>query len=312
MGSRSNGGGRPAVKVGLSLAAVVAAVPVAILLLGFLATRGDEGSQRTLGEGVGSANGLSTSSTTSARSADPPEVAIIGDSTALHIAFGFGGWTQSTGRARSEGDVIELGCGLLPSDLFTRFRYDGEANSPPACATQEARRAESIRSTDPDVAVVLVGPWEVADWYDDELERWRHIGQADLDEIVKDRIRLMVETLSAEGAVVYWLTSPRIQLGMREGVPPAFDRPASNPLRMQRLNTLVASVAVEYPNVVEILDLAGYLRTTPGGEMDAEVRPDGVHFTWDSANHVAAGWLGPEILRRYHGDTQRQVAPATG
>lgn len=252
-------------------------------------------------DSAGVAAATTTSATVPERAPGPPEIAVIGDSTALHLTFGLGGWIQETGLARAEGDVIELGCGLLPAELFTRFRYLGEASSPAACATNEGRRAASMRAADPDVAVVLVGPWEVADWYDDDLDRWRHVGQPDMDEILRERIRLMIDTLSSEGAVVYWLTSPRIQVGMRDGVPPAAARPVSNPLRIQRLNTLVAEVAAEYPDVVEILDLAAYLRTTPGGEMDPSLRPDGVHFTWDAAYEVASDWLGPEILRRYAG-----------
>ncbi len=238
--------------------------------------------------------------------AGTPEVSIYGDSTALRLALGFGGWIQSTGLADSEGGITELGCGVLPGALFTHFRYDGEADSPDVCAQADQEWRDNISATDPDIAVVLVGPWEVADWYDDASGEWRHVGQPDFDEIVLGRIRNAVDILSAGGARVFWLTSPRIELGMQDGVPPTYQRPASNPLRMQRFNTLVAQVAAERPDTVELVDYAGYLRTQPGGELDPALRPDGIHLTWESAFQVCDDWLGPEILRRWAVD-----APST-
>ena len=231
--------------------------------------------------------------------AGQPEIAIYGDSTALRIGLGFGGWVQATGLARGEGGYTELGCGLMPSDLFTHFRYDGEADAPDVCPQVDGIWADDIAATDPDIAVVMVGPWEVADWYDDERDEWRHVGEPDFDELLLERINTAVDILSAGGAEVYWLTSPRIVVGMQDGVAPTYQRPASNPLRMARFNALVAQVAAERPDDLEVIDLAGYLRTTPGGELDPALRPDGIHFTWDAATQVSSDWLGPEILRRY-------------
>jgi len=231
-----------------------------------------------------------------------PEIALYGDSTALRLALGFGGWVQASGLARGEGGVSELGCGVMPDAHFDHFRYDGEADSPETCATFDDIWAQDIAITDPDIAVVLVGPWEVADWRDPDTGDWVHIGQPDFDELVRQEIHEAVDILSAGGAEVYWLTSPRIRIGTVDGAPPAFDRPASNPLRMARFNTLVAEVAAERPDDVTVIDLAGYLRSTPGGEMDPALRPDGIHLTWDSATAVSNDWLGPAILRQYLAD----------
>jgi len=231
--------------------------------------------------------------------AGTPEIAIYGDSTALRLGLGFGGWVQATGLATGEGGVTELGCGLMPADLFTHFRYDGEADAPDLCPGVDQRWADDIAATDPDIAVVVVGPWEVADWEDPDTGGWRHVGEPEFDALLVDRMRTAVDLLSAGGAKVYWIASPRITLGMADGAPPTFDRPASNPLRMARFNTLMAQVAAERPDVVEVIDLPGYLRTTPGGELDPALRPDGIHFTWDAATQVSSDWLGPEILRRY-------------
>jgi hypothetical protein len=44
-----------------------------------------------------------------------------------------------------------------------------------------------------------------------------------------------------------------------------------------------------------VVDLPGYLRTHDGGEMDADLRPDGVHFTIETAYEVAHDFLGQAI-----------------
>ena len=240
-----------------------------------------------------------------------PEIAIYGDSTALRLGLGFGGWVQATGLARGEGGVNELGCGLMPDDHYTHFRYDGEADAPDVCATIDEAWAADIAATDPDIAVVMVGPWEVADWRDEDTGEWVHVGQEGFDEQERAEIDEAVDILSAGGAKVYWLTSPRIAVGTQDGTPPAFERPASNPLRMSRFNALVAEVAAERPDDLAVIDLAGYLRSTPGGEMDPVLRPDGIHLTWDAATAVSNDWLGPAILRQYLADGAPAAASTT-
>jgi len=252
-----------------------------------------------------------TTAATDLTAAGRPEIAIYGDSTALRLALGFGAWVRVTGLARGEGGVTELGCGLMPDDHYARLRYDGEADTAEACATVDESWAADIAATDPDIAVVLVGPWEVADWRDEQNAEWVHIGQPDFDAQEKAEIHEAVDILSAGGAEVYWLTSPRIAIGTQDGVPPAFERPASNPLRMARFNTLLAEVAAERPDDVTVIDLADHLRSTPGGEMDPVSRPDGIHLTWEAATAVTSDFLGPAILRQYLADGAPAAAATT-
>ena len=44
------------------------------------------------------------------------------------------------------------------------------------------------------------------------------------------------------------------------------------------------------------VDLPGYLADQPGGEMDGDLRADGVHFTLQTAYEVARAWLGQALL----------------
>lgn len=45
-----------------------------------------------------------------------------------------------------------------------------------------------------------------------------------------------------------------------------------------------------------VLDVAGWLRRQAGGELGSPYRIDGVHWTFDGSDAVAA-WVVPEILR---------------
>jgi hypothetical protein len=98
---------------------------------------------------------------------------------------------------------------------------------------------------------------------------------------------LAVDVLSHDGAVVVWLTSPRIDFG--DG-----DHPISEPERMDRLNQLIAEVDAARDEMVA-LDLRGYLRSLPGDEMDRSLRPDGVHFS-EEASADLVEWLAPALI----------------
>jgi hypothetical protein len=50
------------------------------------------------------------------------------------------------------------------------------------------------------------------------------------------------------------------------------------------------------PGRATTIDLGRWLQQQPGGELDARLRPDGVHFTRDTAKEVARRWFGPAVL----------------
>ena len=68
---------------------------------------------------------------------------------------------------------------------------------------------------------------------------------------------------------------------------------------MVRFNEILEEVVTKRPDVVRVVDLAGYLRSRPEGELDRTLRPDGVHFTKRTSLQVFTEWLGAELLRVY-------------
>jgi lysophospholipase L1-like esterase len=96
---------------------------------------------------------------------------------------------------------------------------------------------------------------------------------------------------------VLWITAPQIEVGRDEV--PQVDEPANDDARIDRYNEILGEVVGRLEREGErvgLVDLEGYLATTPGGPEDEALRPDGVHFSFGTAGIVAEAWLGPEIV----------------
>jgi peptidoglycan/LPS O-acetylase OafA/YrhL len=217
-----------------------------------------------------------------------PRVAVFGDSTALRTGFGLRGWGWRNLRVDVRDGGADPGCPLARAgivDFVTERRQPKEE-----CDDWPARWEAIARDEQLDAAIVQIGPWDVTDRQLDG--RWTHIGEPAYDALLEREMQLAVDVLSAAGARVIWLTSPRIEFG--RGQPTADrDHPISDPERMDRLNELIAEVDAERDEMV-VLDLAGHLREL-GDELDPDLRPDGVHFSEEAAAELVE-WLGPAVL----------------
>jgi peptidoglycan/LPS O-acetylase OafA/YrhL len=221
-----------------------------------------------------------------------PRVAVFGDSTALMTAWGLAEWGRDTGRLVFAGGFHGLGCGIVRAD---EVDYQGVVGpDPEGCASWPDRWAAAADEADADVAVVLVGAREVADHRLPGDDGWRAPGDPVYDAVLAREAEQALDVLEASGARVVWLTSPLIDLGRNETPPPPEPYPASDPARMLRVREVVAGVLARHPEVA-VVDLAAHLRSLPGGELDPDLRPDGVHFT-EATSRQVADWLGPAVL----------------
>lgn len=97
-----------------------------------------------------------------------------------------------------------------------------------------------------------------------------------------------------------WLTHPVIEVRDPEtGAAPVPAYPESSPARMARFNELVRGLEDLRPGKVVVLDVAGYLRNSSGGELDPLYRPDGTHLDAEGSLRLANDFIGPEVLRLY-------------
>ena len=70
-------------------------------------------------------------------------------------------------------------------------------------------------------------------------------------------------------------------------------------MEAQRRLALVPATRRLRPGSARVVDLASYMRTLPGGELDTDYRPDGVHLTNEASAKLAKDWLADEVLRVY-------------
>ncbi|MCB1004821.1 MAG: SGNH/GDSL hydrolase family protein, partial [Acidimicrobiales bacterium] len=106
------------------------------------------------------------------------------------------------------------------------------------------------------------------------------------------RLAETVDEITARGIAVVLVLSPPIEAGRVDGVSPSQAQPESDPARMALWNQLLEEIAASRPTVTTV-DLAGYVASRTD---DARLRPDGIHFTDETALEVAE-WLGPEVAR---------------
>jgi len=221
----------------------------------------------------------------------PPtaRVAFFGDSTATMAAVGFADWLTATGR----GGVVPLrpgvGCSLMGGDVMRLGT--NRMDVPSVCDDWPTTWAAHIAEHQPSTVVVQLGAWDVQDRQIGGDPTWRAPGDPIYDEMFTARLLEAVDVLSASGARVVWVKAPVPDSGRGDRRPdPAYDAVAP---RMEILNDLIARLPALRPGKVRVVDLAAWLGSFDGTE---RLRPDGMHFSRETAAEVAEQFLGPAVL----------------
>ena len=241
------------------------------------------------------------------RASRAPRVATFGDSTALMMGLGLDGYSDANlDVVVSRGGWAKLGCGLLLG--VTRRAQGNEVTAPPECDTYLASWSEHSARRPADVAVVIVGPWDVLDVRRTDGGPWEAIGEDPaLDAALRGALDRAVEALLVDNGMVVLVSPPDIAPGRIDGRAKNGTFPEADPARMERFRELLAEVASDHDGAA-VVDLAGWLAARPD---EPELRPDGIHFTDDSALE-AARWLAPELIRLHTartGSTETLVVP---
>ncbi|MGI8664248.1 MAG: acyltransferase family protein [Acidimicrobiales bacterium] len=223
---------------------------------------------------------------------DQPRVAIFGDSTALMTGMGLSAWASATRRIDLTFGDTPLGCSITRGG--ERRYQGGEGPTTAECNAWADRWPDELVLHPVDIAVIQVGPWEVADRKLAGDDRWRHVGDPTFDAYARGEMLAAVDLLLQHVKVVVWLTGPDIRTEVSLPVAPSTPPPEDDPARMAHFNSLVREVAAARP-LVRVVDLNAHLASLPGGEMDLGLRPDGVHFSNESTQLVAP-WIAEQIL----------------
>ncbi|GIU83669.1 MAG: hypothetical protein KatS3mg008_0444 [Acidimicrobiales bacterium] len=222
-------------------------------------------------------------------SAPKPAIGVFGDSTALMTGLGLNFWMHETGLATPAPGFSDLGCGLLPE--MERDILDGPSLAPEPCLRWREGWQTAV-SAEPDLAVVQVGAWEITDQRMPGEKTWRAPGDPTYDELLLRRMNEAAELLLEHAREVVWILQPPPGLGA-DGLEARRRGRAADPARTHRVHQLMREVARMHPGDVHVLDLASWIAST--GE-DRRLRPDGVHFSEQTALEVARRWLGPRLL----------------
>lgn len=205
-------------------------------------------------------------------------VAVFGDSMA---------WTMMRYLPPTPGfsfmDFTTIGCGIARGGPY---RSTGETlTQKPECETWPARWAHRINHAKPDVALLIIGRWEVVDRVNEG--HWTHVGDPAFDNYLGGELRRALDILSSTGAPVVVTTAACSRRGEQ---PDGSLYPEDEPDRVEAWNTLLRRVVGQRRNVT-VLDL--YEKLCPGGGYTNKV--DGIRMRMDGLHPTpeAVKWLTP-------------------
>jgi len=207
------------------------------------------------------------------------------------LLLGLATWGNQTGALRVVGKDAGLGC---PIARGGEIKYMDRPPFDPfeKCGDWGVDWAGIVDQTRPDVAVIVDAPFDIADRLLPGDTQWRAIGDPVFDQYLESELLAATDLFLARGIKVVWVNTPLMEAGHWDAVKSQY--PENDPARVRRFNRMLGEIAAVRPGVT-MIDLRSWLRQTPGGENNWDLRPDGVHFT-EGAAVMVAGWLGPAIL----------------
>ena len=215
----------------------------------------------------------------------PLDVLILGDSTAAALWDRMGPtwsdrWTVQL--------MARLGCGVFDGVTLDADSDRGNPN-PDACVNWRDEWAASMYAVDPDVAIVMVGAWEMLDHRVEGVDY--RFPSAEWHDLVGGGIDDAIGIAARTGSSVVVMSLPCMEPSGDEDTTARTD-----PARLAAVNEMFAASAARRPGVV-VADLGSVL--CPDGQpidtIDGErVRYDGVHVSATGSDHVWQ-WLTPQL-----------------
>jgi peptidoglycan/LPS O-acetylase OafA/YrhL len=197
-----------------------------------------------------------------------PTVAIFGDSQGMTLMVNK---PADLGRYATVTDATIEGCGILVGKVVSRSgeRRDLASN----CSGWRTRWASSATRLKPQIALVIIGAWELFDLT--VAEGTLTFGTPEWDAHVSGQLREGMAVLRAAGSTVALALSPCYRpIKASAGHWPE----RGDDDRTQHLNALLRAAAAADPGQVSTVDPPGEFCTDPAISTNLKYRWDGVHY----------------------------------
>lgn len=219
----------------------------------------------------------------------PMRVLVAGDSTAEATGSGLAQWATERPDLAQVSLRAEKGCGFVRGGQQLVNDWEAVPDRCERWATRELPAA--VTELQPDVVMLLTTSWDVLD------HRWDGgDGQTPFDDEFAARIdtdftALTGALLDAGASQVVWV---------REPVPNVFwwssGQSQEDPARHQVLYDTMDRVATTFVGRVTVVDLPTWIEQHDLS-LDHDARPDGVHWSPDTAARIAREFLGEQLIR---------------
>ena len=218
----------------------------------------------------------------------PVSAVVLGDSVAVTLGNALEPVSQYWVVSVTNGGVV--GCGVA---LGSAVRSDGITSQiPGSCYQWQQTWDATLARAHPQVAVILLGRWELLDR---ELDgTWQHVGEPGFDVYLAQQLDTAIATASSTGAHVVLCTAPYFA-GLE--APGGGTYPENQPARVDEWNAIVRAAIARHPGVT-LFDLNALV--SPGGQYTSTVNgvvvrsSDGVHFS-SNAGAIVAPALMPVV-----------------
>ena len=222
----------------------------------------------------------------------PVRILVIGDSTAEATGNGLVAWAKANPVMAQVSLEVREGCGFVLGGYVTGLGLP-DRDVDKFCERWLTRDVpNAVARLKPDAVVLLTTSWDTLD-----RKLVAHTDQAlpvddpQVAPVVQAALADITATVLAEGASrAVWIRQPIAD-------PEWFHMTGGqrDPANHQVLYDEMAELAAANP-AVRVVDLAGWVESN-GLATDEAARPDGVHWTPATAEEIAAGFLGPAIVR---------------
>jgi hypothetical protein len=149
-----------------------------------------------------------------------------------------------------------------------------------------------VAALHPDVVMVITTVWDVLDRKLTPDGPMLSPTDPALESAMSTSLGEFTDHLIAQGVPkVVWIDEP-----VPLPTPTAVDDQQADPTRHAALWRVIAAIAAARPAQVRVVDLAGWVASSPLA-LDHTARPDQVHWTTDASTRIANEFLGPALVQ---------------